>query len=94
MTHFFSGISIQRLRVIGWSFAAVMLLIPAVVMQFTSEMNWGAEDFAAFAVMLIALGLGVELTFRFIRTNTQRLLAGALLLGLFLLTWAHLAVGL
>jgi uncharacterized membrane protein YgdD (TMEM256/DUF423 family) len=70
-----------------------ILLVPAVAMRFTDEVNWGPGDFLAGGALLAGTGLAYVLTKRRIVTRPGRLLLGALLaLGL-LLVWAELAVG-
>jgi hypothetical protein len=44
----------------GWSLAVGLLLLPALAMQFTPEMNWGLEDFMAAALIIGGIGLGLE----------------------------------
>lgn len=78
------------LRKAGWTLAGLLLLAPAVAMQFTSEVNWGREDFLAAALLIAAAGLGLELTARLPR---WRLMAGCTVIGAVLLAWAELAVG-
>src|SRR5690606_23723913 len=34
------GIWIRRLRIIGWSMVAILLLLPAIAMLFTDEVQW------------------------------------------------------
>lgn len=80
-------------RQIGWVFALALLLAPALAMQFTSDVNWGAEDFAAFALMIGLTGLALEAGVRLVRKPWHRaLLVGAIALA-FLFVWAELAVG-
>lgn len=70
-----------------------ILLVPAVAMRFTTEVNWGAGDFLAGGALLAGTGLAYALTKRRFAGRPGRLLLGALLaLGL-LLVWAELAVG-
>ena len=70
-----------------------ILLVPAVAMRFTDEVNWGAGDFLAGGALLAGTGLAWVLTKRHIAGRPGRLLLGGLLaLGL-LLVWAELAVG-
>lgn len=83
----------SRLRLALWSFAALLLLIPAVVMQFTPQMNWGKEDFIAAAVMLGGAGLGIELAVRLIKSRKAMMIAIVGVLAVLLLVWAELAVG-
>ncbi|UIP06807.1 hypothetical protein LY632_14230 [Erythrobacter sp. SDW2] len=75
-------------------FAVLLLATPLVAMQFTTEVNWGPEDFAIFAAMLTGLGLLLEIAGRVAKTMQGRalLMFGAVLA--FLLVWAELAVGL
>jgi hypothetical protein len=70
-----------------------ILLVPAVAMRFTAEVNWGPGDFLAGGALLAGTGIAYVLTKRRIARRPGRLLLGAVLaLGL-LLVWAELAVG-
>lgn len=72
---------------------ALVLLVPFIAMQFTSEVNWSPFDFVAMGVLLLGTGLLCELTLRKVKTTKNRiLLCGIILLALFLV-WAELAVG-
>lgn len=71
----------------------LLLLVPLIAMQFTTEVDWGPFDFAIAAVLLLATGLGCEFTLRKVKTLRGRLvICGGILLVLFLV-WAELAVG-
>lgn len=76
--------------------AAVLLLlmIPAVAMQFTDEVNWGMEDFAAAGGLLFCAGMAFPIAARLFRNRTHRAVAIALVLAVVAAVWAHLAVGL
>lgn len=80
-------------RRLGWGAAALLLLLPAVAMRFTTEVRWGPEDFLAAAVMLGLAGGALELAFRrpHARRWTVAIVAGVVVS--FLLVWAELAVG-
>lgn len=79
-------------RVAGWGTAAVLILLPLVAMQFTSEVNWNAADFIVAAIMFGSVGLGLELAVR--RGNRAYTAAAALaLLVSFLSFWFTGAVG-
>ena len=80
-------------RWIGWGFAGFLLLLPAVAMQFSREVNWGLGDFIIMAFMIGTVGMGVELAVRASRNNAYRAGAAAALLTGFLVTWSNLAVG-
>lgn len=83
----------SRLRLSLWGFAGLLLLIPAIVMQFTPEVNWGPEDFIAAAVLIGGAGLGIELTVRFVMSRSAMFALIVGVLALMLLVWAELAVG-
>ncbi len=84
----------QRLRIVGWTGAAVLLALPFVAMQFTREVQWTASDFAIFGAMLAAAGLGWEFVARKVDTAAYQLAAAIAVVTAFLLVWANLAVGL
>ena len=84
----------QRLRILGWSAAAALLLLPLVAMQFTDEVNWTASDFVFAAVLFGSVGGALELVVRRLGLLTNRLGAGVAILAAFLLIWVNGAVGL
>ena len=72
---------------------ALLLVLPYIAMQFTSEVQWTGTDFLIMGFLLLGVGLMVEIILRKVSRPVQR---GALLIGvvlLFLLVWAELAVG-
>ena len=81
------------LRIIVWTTAIFVLLLPLFAMQFTSEVNWDAADFMVFGLMLLVACGSYELATQLTASKVYRLAIGIALLGAFLLTWAHLAVG-
>lgn len=83
----------SRLRLALWGFAGFLLLLPAIAMQITHEVNWGAEDFLAAALLIGGTGLGVELAARFIKTRGTMFIAIAFVVLVTVLIWAELAVG-
>jgi hypothetical protein len=42
----------------AWSFVGLLLVLPAVAMQFTAEVNWTAGDFIVAALMIGVVGHG------------------------------------
>jgi hypothetical protein len=72
----------------------MLLAFPAVGTLMSDEVNWGAEDFAVFGLMLAGLCTGLEAAWHFFASSRWRI--GAALLGvlMFLTLWAHLAVDL
>ena len=80
-------------RVVLWGAIAALLVLPLVAMQFTSEVDWGPEDFAFAALLLVGAGAAFELAAWKVRDLTGRLVLGAVLLGAVALIWADAAVG-
>lgn len=80
-------------RWIFFLIAAGMLLVPAIAMQFTSEVNWGTEDFVVMGLMLAAAGVALEASVRLSKTSLQRGLAIGFIAFAFVAIWAELAVG-
>jgi len=72
---------------------AAILLVPAVAMQFTREVNWGPLDFVVAAMLLAGTGLVYELAVQRIGNRVHRIVGGLALAGALLLAWAELAVG-
>ncbi|MGN6399108.1 MAG: hypothetical protein ACTHMD_01560 [Flavisolibacter sp.] len=82
----------KRLSVILLS-VVLLLLVPLVAMQFTSDVDWSVFDFAVAAVLLFGTGLLCEFVMRRVKTmKTRIIICGFILLALFLI-WAELAVG-
>jgi len=73
--------------------AALLLLIPALAMQLTSEVNWGLGDFAAGAIVLVGTGSAYVLLTWKLSSTGSRVVIGALLGLTCLLIWAEMAVG-
>lgn len=81
----------NQLFVLGGT--CLLLLIPLIGMQFTSEINWSLSDFIAMGILLLTLGFTCEFVFRKITNKTYKLGLIALLVIVFLLIWIELAVG-
>lgn len=71
----------------------MILAIPAVAMQFTSEVNWSIADFIVAGILLSAACVGLEWILRTVANKRHRWLWIAGLVVLFVLIWAELAVG-
>lgn len=81
-------------RIVLWSAAGLLLLLPWVAMQFTDEMRWDGGDFVLFGGMLMLACGALEVALRLTADRRKRWLAGGAVLAVFLLVWAELAVGL
>ncbi len=72
---------------------AVLLCIPLIAMQFTSEVDWTVADFVIMGALLLATGFGIEMVIRNVNNISTRLLICFGILLIFFLIWAELAVG-
>ncbi len=80
-------------RIAGWGALLALLVLPAVAMTFTDEVDWTFGDFVFAGILLFALGAGVEIAIRVGRSGPLRLgLIIATLAGFFTL-WSNAAVG-
>ncbi|GAB4024656.1 hypothetical protein [Spirosoma gilvum] len=84
----------QNTRLTGILLAvAILLSIPFIAMQFTTEVNWSLFDFVVAGTLLLGTGLMCEFVLRIVRKREYRIaLVGAILLALVLI-WIELAVG-
>ena len=84
----------QNKRLIGIVLTvAILLLIPLIAMQFTSEVDWTGSDFIIMGILLLGTGLLCELVMRKVKKPEYRFVLIAVILGAFFLIWAELAVG-
>jgi hypothetical protein len=70
-----------------------LLLIPFIGMMLTDEINWSVFDFIIMGIFLLLLGIGIDAISRKTENKKNRILYSALLIFVFLLIWAELAVG-
>lgn len=73
--------------------AAVIVLLPLVVMLLTDHVDWTVGDFAVAYVLVAGTGLMYDLAARKVRTSAYRLAVGLALAAAFILVWTTLAVG-
>jgi Kef-type K+ transport system membrane component KefB len=71
----------------------ILLMIPFIAMQFTSEVNWSLFDFVVAAGLLTATGFACEIVMRKVKKTKYRIAVCATILALLLLLWIELAVG-
>ena len=73
--------------------ASLLLILPLVAMQFTSEVDWKPLDFFLAGILLYGTALGIDTVQKRVKDKQKAVLyAGAILLVLFII-WAELAVG-
>ncbi|MGE4218727.1 MAG: hypothetical protein AB7G39_04700 [Alphaproteobacteria bacterium] len=87
-------------RMVVWGLAAGLLLLPAVAMQFTDEVDWRAGSFVLFGAMLAATAGAYEIAAYLARRPglrrggvAYRAGAALALVAAFVLVWMDLAVG-
>ncbi len=80
-------------RIAMWGSAAFLLLLPAVAMRLTSEVDWDARDFVTIGIMLAAACSICELAARVSSNGAYRTAAGVAVGTAFLIVWVNLAVG-
>lgn len=71
----------------------LLLLVPGVAMQFTTEVDWGPGDFVAAAALIFGAGMAFVFGSRKARAVRQRAAVGLLVFGALAIVWAELAVG-
>jgi ABC-type enterobactin transport system permease subunit len=71
----------------------VILLIPLVAVQLSSEINWNLVDFIIMGTLLFCAGLALELIVLRFTVPAHRVLVSLAILLILLLIWAELAVG-
>jgi hypothetical protein len=70
-----------------------LLLIPLIGMTITDEINWSTFDFIIMGSLLIALSIGINLVSTRVKNLKNRFLYIGILVLIFMLIWAELAVG-
>ena len=80
-------------RLLVWAgIVTLLLLIPLIAMQFTTEVNWDFADFAIMGAILFGIGFAYELIASRSVNTMYRTAFGVGLLGAFLLFWVNGAV--
>ncbi len=85
---------ISQNRIFTWIALAtgLILLVPMIAMQFTTEVNWDAADFIIMGSLLFGMASVFVLAAR-IAPRKHRVLIGGASVAAFLYIWAELAVG-
>ena len=71
----------------------LLLLIPVIGMAITDEINWSLFDFIIMGFLLISLSIGINFASNRIKNIKNRILYIGILVLIFMLIWAELAVG-
>jgi hypothetical protein len=80
-------------RIAMWGAAAILLSLPAIAMQFTSDVNWTASDFVVMGTMLGTACMACEAAARVSGSGSYRVATGIAVGVAFVTVWANLAVG-
>lgn len=73
---------------------ALLLSVPLVAMQFTSEVSWSIVDFLIMGLLIFCTGLSYIILSRQAPNVIYRIAIGFTIAVTFLMIWANLAVGL
>lgn len=76
-----------------WGIAVLLLLLPAVAMRYTGEVDWAATDFVVMAAMLAIACGAFEFVARRSGNTLYRAAAGIAIVTAFATVWVNLAVG-
>ena len=75
------------------SVLAILLLIPFIAMQFTTEVKWTLMDFIVAGILLLSTGLACNFVIQKVKNTKFRIAIYLTILAILLLVWAELAVG-
>lgn len=73
--------------------ALLLLFIPLLAMQFTKEVDWKILDFVVMGILLSGAGLLCEFVLKKAKSKKSKIVLCGIILLVFLLIWAELAVG-
>ena len=71
----------------------LLLLLPLIGMFVSNEVNWSFLDFIVMGILILSLSFGIKQVLKTTKNIKYRILIIGLILILFLLIWAELAVG-
>jgi len=71
----------------------LLLLLPLIGMFVSNEVNWSFFDFIVMGILILSLSFGIKQVLKATKNIKYRILIIGLILILFLLIWAELAVG-
>ena len=70
-----------------------LLAIPLIGTLVSDQVNWSPLDFLVMGILLLVLGSGIHIVRSKISSRNLQILSVGLLIVVFLLLWAELAVG-
>ena len=80
---------------IKWSVFSplLLLLVPLIGMYISKENKWSLFDFFTMGILLLTLSLGIKQVMKTTKNVKYRILIFGIILIIFFLVWAELAVG-
>ncbi len=69
------------------------LLIPLLANQISDQVNWNVMDFITMGILLIFSGYWTQIVIKKIKSKSKKVVFISLILLIFLLLWAEMAVG-
>lgn len=73
--------------------AVSLLIIPALGMQFSNEVNWSLSDFLIAGIILLIAASMVNIILTFIHTKLWKIILLIISFFIIAIIWAELAVG-
>lgn len=73
--------------------AVSLLIIPALGMQFSNEVNWSLSDFLIAGIILLIAASMVNIILTFIHTKLWKIILLIISFLIIAIIWAELAVG-
>lgn len=83
----------NQISKIIYSVPVLLLMIPLVAMQFTTEVNWTFSDFVIMGLLLFVSAFSIDFVLKKFKTLKSRLILVFGILALLVLIWAEMAVG-
>ncbi len=83
----------QKRRSIIFLIPVIILLLPLIAMQYTTEVVWTIGDFAVATILLFGTATACETVISKVKTKNLRLAICAVILFTFVVIWLELAVG-
>ena len=74
-------------------YALSPLLVPLVANQISDQVNWNIMDFIIMGLLLIFTGYLIQRVIKKIKSELKKVVFISLILLIFLLLWAEMAVG-
>ena len=72
---------------------SALLLVPFIAMQVSNEVVWSLSDFVLMGALLLGVGIAIEFILRIEASTKHRIILSAIILLIFFVVWAEIAVG-